>query len=116
MNADGYITICDRKKDMFIMGGFNVAPAEVEGILSSWDQLSAAAVVGIPDAHFGEVGAAFVVPAHGVELTPDDVIDFARQSMANYKVPRRVQIVESLPLNATGKVLKGELRAQIVDP
>lgn len=116
MNAEGYLKICDRKKDMFIMGGFNVAPAEVEGILSSWDQLSAAAVVGIPDEHFGEVGAAFVVPAHGVQLTPDDVIAFARRSMANYKVPRRVQIVESLPLNATGKILKAELRARLVDP
>jgi acyl-CoA synthetase (AMP-forming)/AMP-acid ligase II len=116
MNDVGYLKICDRKKDMFVMGGFNVAPAEVEGILSSWDRVAAAAVIGVPDPHFGEVGAAFVVPAQGTELTPDDVISYARQSMANYKVPRRVEIVEALPLNATGKVVKAELRAQLGHP
>jgi acyl-CoA synthetase (AMP-forming)/AMP-acid ligase II len=114
MNEAGYIKICDRKKDMFIMGGFNVAPAEVEGILASWDKVAAAAVVGIPDDHFGEVGAAFVVAADGVELTPADVVDYARSAMANYKVPRRVELVDALPLNATGKVLKAELRARLV--
>ena len=116
MNADGYIKICDRKKDMFVMGGFNVAPAEVEGILSTWDEVAAAAVIGIPDERFGEVGAAFVVPAPGSELTADDVIAYARQSMANYKVPRHVEIVDALPLNATGKILKAELRARLTDP
>lgn len=112
-NEAGYIKICDRKKDMYIMGGFNVAPAEVEGLLLEWDRIAQAAVIGIADPHFGEVGAAFVVPRPGVELTPDEVVAYAREHMANFKVPRRVEIVDALPLNATGKVLKTELRARV---
>jgi HIP---CoA ligase len=115
MNAEGYIKVCDRKKDMFIVGGFNVAPAEVEGMLVDWEEIAAAAVLGAPDPHYGEVGVAFVVPAAGVTLTPEAVIAYARKTMANYKVPRRVEIVDVLPLNATGKVLKDELRARL-DP
>jgi acyl-CoA synthetase (AMP-forming)/AMP-acid ligase II len=69
-----------------------------------------AAVVGVPDERMGEVGVAFVIPRSGEELTPGEVIEWCRQVMANYKVPRRVEIVESLPLNASGKVLKYELR------
>jgi HIP---CoA ligase len=115
MNEDGYFKVCDRKKDMFIVGGFNVAPAEVEGILVSWDKVSAAAVIGVPDDHYGEVGAAFIVPAAGVALASEDVVAFARDAMANYKVPRRVEIVDALPLNATGKVLRNELRALLAD-
>jgi acyl-CoA synthetase (AMP-forming)/AMP-acid ligase II len=114
MNAAGYLKVCDRKKDMYITGGFNVAPAEVEGLLSDWDKIAAAAVISVPDDHFGEVGAAFVVPARGAQLHPDDVIDHARVVMANYKVPRRVYIVDSLPLNATGKVVKDDLRARLL--
>jgi acyl-CoA synthetase (AMP-forming)/AMP-acid ligase II len=115
MNADGYIEVCDRKKDMFIVGGFNVAPAEIEGMLTAWEKVSVAAVIGIPDQHYGEVAAAFVVPAPGVDLTPEDVVAFARQAMANYKVPRRVEIVEALPLNATGKILRNELRTRVTE-
>jgi acyl-CoA synthetase (AMP-forming)/AMP-acid ligase II len=113
---DRNIKISDRKKDMFIVGGFNVAPAEVEGMLIDWDRVAMAAVVGIPDDHYGEVGVAFVVPAAGEALTEADVIAYARETMANYKVPRRVEIVEALPLNATGKVLKDELRARLSGP
>ncbi len=113
MNAAGYLKVCDRKKEMFIVGGFNVAPAEVEAMLVAWENIAAVAVVGVPDEHYGEVGVAFVVPAHGVDLTPDQVIAYARKSMANYKVPRQVHLVEALPLNATGKVVKDQLRAQL---
>jgi acyl-CoA synthetase (AMP-forming)/AMP-acid ligase II len=109
MNADRYIKICDRKKDMFIVGGFNVAPAEVEGLLLDWDRIAACAIVGIPDHQWGEIGVAFVVPARP-GLTPEDVMAWAKEHMANYKVPRRVLMVDALPLNATGKVLKAELR------
>jgi acyl-CoA synthetase (AMP-forming)/AMP-acid ligase II len=112
-NEDGYFKVCDRKKDMFVSGGFNVAPAEVEGMLTAWDKITTAAVVGIPDEYLGEAGAAFVIPAPGVTLTPDEVISYAREVMANYKVPRRVEVVSELPLNATGKILKGELRARL---
>lgn len=113
-NADGCLKVCDRKKDMYISGGFNVAPAEVEGVLASWDRVMTAAVVGVPDEYLGEVGAAFVIPAPGVELTAEEVIAYSREVMANYKVPRRVEIVSDLPLNATGKILKNELRARLV--
>jgi acyl-CoA synthetase (AMP-forming)/AMP-acid ligase II len=112
-NAQGYLKVCDRKKEMFIVGGFNVAPAEVEGMLTDWDKVAAAAVVGVPDDHFGEVGAAFVVPATGATLTAGEVIAYARATMANYKVPRQVTIVDALPLNATGKILKDQLRTQL---
>ena len=112
-NADRYIKVCDRKKDMFIVNGFNVAPAEVEGLLVDWEKVAAAAVVGMADRLLGEVAVAFIVPAAGVTLTPDDVVAYAREHMANYKVPRRVDIVDALPLNATGKVLKAELRSRL---
>src|SRR5262245_53041245 len=109
----GYLKVCDRKKDLVIVGGFNVAPAEVDGMLSEWGLVTSAAAVGMPDEHCGEVIAAFVVPAPGVNLTGDDVIAWCREHMANYKVPRRVEIVDALPQNATGKVLKDELRARL---
>ncbi|HVM64973.1 MAG TPA: AMP-binding protein [Acidimicrobiales bacterium] len=114
-NADGYIKVCDRKKDMFIVGGFNVSPAEVEGLLLEDRRLAAAAVVAVPDDHWGEVGVAFVVPA-AAGLTPGDVMAWAREHMANYKVPREVRLVDALPVNATGKVLKNELRGLLTAP
>jgi len=112
LDANGYLRITDRKKDMFIVGGFNVAPAEVEKALTGMPGIAQVAVVGVPDDYFGEVGAAFVIPAPGVELTSDDVQAYAREHLANFKVPRRVVLVEEFPVNATGKVLKNQLRAQ----
>ena len=109
----GDLRISDRKKDIYICGGFNVSPAEVENLLLQWDAISQVAVVGIPDDRLGEVGAAFVVPRSGASLRDADVIEWARAHIANYKVPRRVEIVTALPLNASGKVLKGELRARM---
>jgi len=109
-NDRGYLRIVDRKKDMFIMGGFNVSPAEVETALRASDKIADVAVVGVPDPDFGEVGAAFVVAEEGASLTGDEVVAFARGRLANFKVPRRVEIVESLPRSATGKVMKSELR------
>jgi acyl-CoA synthetase (AMP-forming)/AMP-acid ligase II len=97
---------------MFIVGGFNVAPAEVEKALTGMAGIAQVAVVGVPDDYFGEVGAAFVIPAPGVQLTPDDVHAYAREHLANFKVPRRVIFVDEFPVNATGKVLKNELRAR----
>jgi acyl-CoA synthetase (AMP-forming)/AMP-acid ligase II len=109
----GYLRITDRKKDMFIVGGFNVAPAEVEKALLGVEGVGQVAVVGMPDAYFGEVGVAFVVPREGAAVTADEVLAYARDHLANYKVPRRVEVVAELPLNATGKVLKGELRSRL---
>ena len=113
MDARGYIKITDRTKDMFIVGGFNAYPAEIENLLLGNDQIAQVAVVGVPDERMGEVGCAFVVLRDGAATTPAELIAWSREHMANYKVPRRVEIVDALPLNATGKVLKFELRARL---
>jgi len=110
LDARGYIRITDRIKDMFIVGGFNAYPAEIENVLMSHEGIAEVAVIGVPDERMGEVGMAFVVPRPGARLTADEVIAWSRENMANFKVPRRVEICESLPRNATGKVLKTELR------
>jgi acyl-CoA synthetase (AMP-forming)/AMP-acid ligase II len=110
MDARGYLRITDRIKDMFITGGFNCYPAEIEGLLYAHGGIAQVAVVGIPDERQGEVGKAFVVPAPGATLTPAAIVAWCREHMANYKVPRQVEIVDQLPMNASGKVLKYELR------
>jgi acyl-CoA synthetase (AMP-forming)/AMP-acid ligase II len=110
LRADENLVITDRKKDMFIVGGFNVYPAEVENVMSSHPAISQVAVVGMPDARMGEVGIAYVIPRPDVNADPDEIIQWSRREMANYKVPRVVELVDALPLNATGKVLKYELR------
>ena len=110
MDERGYLRITDRKKDMFIVGGFNAYPAEIERVLGTHPAIAQAAVVGAPDPRLGEVGVAYVVLGAGAAVSPEEVISFCREKMANYKVPRRVEIVDSLPMNATGKVLKYLLR------
>ena len=110
MDERGNLKITDRKKDLFIVGGFNAYPAEIEGMLLRYPGVSQVAVIGIPDERMGEVGMAYVVPRPGATVDPDAVIAWARDQMANFKVPRRVAIVAELPLNASGKVLKTDLR------
>jgi acyl-CoA synthetase (AMP-forming)/AMP-acid ligase II len=110
IDAEGHVRITDRKKDMFIVGGFNAYPAEIENLLLRCDDIAQVAMVGAPDERLGEVGVAFVVPRPGHRPTSDSIIAYARAHLANYKVPRRVELVESLPVNASGKVLKFELR------
>ncbi|MEZ5166687.1 MAG: AMP-binding protein, partial [Acidimicrobiales bacterium] len=110
MDPDGNIDITDRVKDMFINGGFNAYPAEIENLMLHHPGVGQVAVVGVPDQRLGEVGYAFVVPAPGAEQDADALIDWCRAEMANYKVPRHVAYVDALPLNASGKVLKYELR------
>ncbi|HXW33259.1 MAG TPA: FadD3 family acyl-CoA ligase [Acidimicrobiales bacterium] len=107
---DGNLRITDRKKDMFIVGGFNAYPAEIEGIIIKHPGVAQVAVVGTPDDRLGEVGAAFVVPRSGSELDATELIDWCRDHMANYKVPRFVEFVDGLPLNPSGKVMKFLLR------
>jgi acyl-CoA synthetase (AMP-forming)/AMP-acid ligase II len=113
MDENGYLKITDRMKDMFIVGGFNAYPAEIENILSTHDKIAQVAVVGMPDPRLGEVGAAFVVLKHGEELSEDELIAWSRNAMANFKVPRKVVFVDALPTNATGKVVKFELRKRL---
>ncbi|MFI9822896.1 FadD3 family acyl-CoA ligase [Streptomyces sp. NPDC052013] len=110
LDATGNLRITDRLKDMYIVGGFNAYPAEIERLLRRHPDITDAAVIGVPDPRLGEVGRAYVVRRAGAALTPDDVIAWSRREMANYKVPRSVEFVEELPRNASGKVLKGELR------
>jgi len=104
------LRIVGRKKDMFIVGGFNAYPAEIENLLLGHPAVARAAVVGMPDERLGEVGMAFVVVAPGADLDPDELIAWSRAAMANYKVPRAVEIVSDLPVNAAGKVEKDVLR------
>jgi HIP---CoA ligase len=106
----GNLRITDRTKDMFIVGGFNAYPAEIEQIMMRHPAVGQVAVVGVPDARLGEVGQAFVVPRAGQRIEPDALIAWCRTRMANYKVPRAVVVLDSLPLNASGKVLKYQLR------
>ena len=113
MNADGYLRITDRQKDMFIVGGFNAYPAEIESMLLERPELTQAAVIGAPDARLGEVGVAFVVLKPGARLDGETLIAWCRERMANFKVPRRVIFLEALPMNATGKVTKFVLREQL---
>ena len=112
MDERGYIRITDRKKDMFIVGGFNAYPAEIEGMLLAHPAVGQAAVVGVPDRRLGEVGVAYLVPRAGATIDPGEIIAWSRGRMANYKVPRAVHVVSQLPQNASGKVLKYELRRQ----
>jgi acyl-CoA synthetase (AMP-forming)/AMP-acid ligase II len=112
MDERGTVRIVGRLKDMLIVGGFNVYPAEVENALLGHDAIGQAAVIGVPDARLGEVPMAYVVPAPGCEVDPAAVIGWARERLANYKVPRRVVVVASLPTNAAGKIVKDELRAR----
>jgi len=110
MDERGYIRVTDRLKDMYIVGGFNAYPAEIENLLLGNDKISQAAVVGVPDERMGEVGMAFVVPRPGTTVDPDEVVAWSREHMANYKVPRYVEVCDALPVNANGKVVKFELR------
>jgi long-chain acyl-CoA synthetase len=106
---DGYLYVVDRKKDMIIRGGFNVYPRELEEVLLTHPEVSLAAVVGVPHPSHGEEVKAFVVRTPGAALTEADLIAWCKQTMAAYKYPRLVEFRDSLPLTATGKILKREL-------
>jgi acyl-CoA synthetase (AMP-forming)/AMP-acid ligase II len=112
MDERGYLRITDRTKDMFIVGGFNAYPAEIENLMLRNPAIAQVAVIGVPDERMGEVGMAFVVLRPEAAATPDEIVAWSRDVMANFKVPRVVEIVDALPLNASGKVLKTELRAR----
>ena len=106
LDQNGYIKITDRSKDMFIVGGFNAYPAEIENILCDHPAISQAAVIGIADERMGEVAKAFVVLKPNHELHEDALTKWSKENMANYKVPREIEFVEALPTNAAGKVMK----------
>jgi HIP---CoA ligase len=104
----GRLRVVGRKKDMFIVGGFNAYPAEIEGFLLEHPAVAQAAVIGVPDDRLGQVGKAFVVP--NTKVSEDDLLAWCRERMAGFKAPRSIEFLDALPLNATGKVMKDQLR------
>ncbi|OBH39391.1 fatty acid--CoA ligase [Mycobacterium sp. E342] len=110
VDAAGNLRITDRLKDMYICGGFNVYPAEVEQVLTRMEGVADAAVIGVPDERLGEVGRAFVVARPGADLDERSVIAYTREHLANFKAPRSVRFVDALPRNPGGKVVKPQLR------
>ncbi|HUO49762.1 MAG TPA: AMP-binding protein, partial [Acidimicrobiales bacterium] len=113
VDGRGCLRIVGRSKDMFIVGGFNVYPAEVENMLLAHEALGQVAVIGVPDERMGEVGMAFVVARPGSAVDAASLVEWSRARMANYKVPRYVEVCKELPLTATGKVRKEDLRARV---
>jgi fatty-acyl-CoA synthase/long-chain acyl-CoA synthetase len=108
---EGFFFICDRKKDMIISGGMNIYPAEIEAALEQHPDIFDVAVVGVPSEEWGESVHAIVVLSPDAALSDDDVIGFAKQHLASYKVPRSVSYLDELPRTGSGKILKRELRA-----
>ena len=109
-DEDGYVSIVDRWKDMYISGGENVYPSEVESTLFDLPGISDVAVIGLPDDTWGEVGQAVIVRADGSDLDETAILNFCRERLARFKVPQTVRFIDELPRNATGKILKRELR------
>ena len=113
--SDGWFTIVDRVKDMIISGGENVYPAEVEAVLGGHPLVAECAVVGVPDERWGEVGLAFVLPLPGTDIETDELTRYLRDRLARYKVPRHIRIVDQLPRNAMGKLVRPDLRRTAVE-
>jgi acyl-CoA synthetase (AMP-forming)/AMP-acid ligase II len=112
MDEDGYVTVVDRLKDMIITGGENVYSVEVENVLAAMPEVLMCAVIAVPDPDWGERVHAVVMPREAARLTQDEVIAFCRRHLAGYKCPRSVEIRDSMPLSAAGKLLKHELRRE----
>jgi long-chain acyl-CoA synthetase len=112
-DADGYYYITDRKKDMLIVNGINVYPREIEEVIYHFPGVKEAAVIGVPDARRGEQPVAFVAAAEGQTLDDNALLQFIRGQLADYKIPKKIVILPALPKNATGKILKTELRKQV---
>jgi malonyl-CoA/methylmalonyl-CoA synthetase len=112
VDAEGYVTIVGRSKDLIITGGYNVYPAEIEGFLNEMPGVAESAVIGVPHADFGEAVIAVVVPRPGVEPDPAALIAGLKARIANFKVPKQIFVVPELPRNTMGKVQKNLLREQ----
>jgi malonyl-CoA/methylmalonyl-CoA synthetase len=112
VDGHGYVTIVGRSKDLIISGGYNVYPAEIEGYINALPGVAESAVVGVPDADFGEVGVAVVIAKPGATLDAVAIISTLKATLANFKIPKRCFVVSELPRNAMGKVQKNLLRSQ----
>jgi long-chain acyl-CoA synthetase len=110
MDEDGCVFIVDRKKDMILTAGYNVYPAEIERVVAGHQDVALVAVGSIPDAEKGELAKAYIVPKVGVTPSAQAIVDYCREHLAAYKVPRAVQFVDDLPKTSTGKVMRRELR------
>jgi long-chain acyl-CoA synthetase len=110
LDADGYVYVVDRARDLILSGGENISPAEVENAIFGHAGVADVAVIGVPDERWGEAVKAIVVKKPGAVVTAEDIIGFARSRIASYKLPKSVDFVAELPRNASGKVLKRELR------
>ena len=111
MDEDGYLYIVDRLKDMIVSGGENIASSEIERVLYEHESIVEAAVVGRPDERWGEVPVAYVVLHAAATTTPEDLLEHCRQHLARFKIPKEVVLLDALPRNPSGKVLKRELRS-----
>jgi acyl-CoA synthetase (AMP-forming)/AMP-acid ligase II len=110
IDADGYIYVTDRIKDMIISGGENIYPAEIERVLAEHPDVADVAVIGVPDDRWGEVPKAVVVATPGHQVDPEALIAYARENLAGFKTPKSVDVLDELPRNPTGKILKKDLR------
>jgi long-chain acyl-CoA synthetase len=113
MDDDGYTTIVQRKKDLIIVDGYNVYPSDVEGVLYAHPAVRLAAAIGVPDTYHGEVVRACVVLREGASVTAADIITHCKRELAEYKVPRQVEIRDNLPMSAVGKILYRVLREEL---
>jgi acyl-CoA synthetase (AMP-forming)/AMP-acid ligase II len=111
MDEDGYLYIVDRLKDMIVSGGENIASSEIERVLYEHESIVEAAVVGRPDERWGEVPVAYVVLHPAAATTPEELLEHCRQHLARFKIPKEVVVIDALPRNPSGKVLKRELRS-----
>ena len=111
IQEDGFVRIVDRIKDMILVSGFNVYPNEVEDIVSSFDRVDNCAAIGVPDGKTGEAVKVFIIPKDE-QLTPDEVIEYCRQHLAAYKVPKQVEFRAELPMTPVGKILRKDLRKE----
>jgi long-chain acyl-CoA synthetase len=112
MDEDGYFYIVDRVKDMIIRGGFNIYPRELEEVLMTHPAVSMASVIGVPHDRHGEEVKAYIVLKEGRSATPGEIVEWSKEQMAAYKYPRIVEMRDALPMTATGKILKKELKAE----
>jgi long-chain acyl-CoA synthetase len=113
LDEDGYLYIVDRVKEMILRGGYNIYPRELEEVLLTHEAISLSAVIGVPHDQHGEEIKAYVVLKEGAQANPDEIKAWCKENMANYKYPRLVEVRESLPMTATGKILKKELKAEL---
>ena len=110
LDKDGYLSIVDRKKDMIIAGGYNIYPLEIDDVLTGHPKVFEACTIGVPDAYRGETVKAFIVTVEGETLTEADVIQYCKDQLAAYKVPKIIEFIDELPKSAVGKVLRRKLK------